>query len=202
MTETAYSFKASALGAPWEFHLKEDGLHWHFGRHNGLIRYDQIQRVRLSFRPLTMQSYRFQTEIWSERMPRLQISSTSWQGIVEQKRQDDAYTAFVTELHRRLAAAGSKARFTSGIPPLNYWGGLVIFAAVALGLTALTVRALHLGDWAAAAFIGGVLALLLWQLGAFFRRNRPGSYRPDNLPEAVLPRRRLQRRTTSTEQVA
>ncbi len=187
--DTTYSFKASALGSPWEFQLKAEGILWRVGLHSGLIRYDQINRVRLSFRPVTMQNYRFQTEIWSDKMPRLHIASTTWHGIVEQKRQDDAYTAFVTELHRRLAAAGTKAKFSTGIPPVSYWVGLVLFAAVALGLAALTVRALRLGEWAAAAFIGGVFALVIWQLGAFFQRNRPGTYHPDNLPEVVLPRR-------------
>jgi hypothetical protein len=189
--DVVYSFKASALGSPWEFQLKDDGILWRVGRHSGLIRYDQINRVRLSFRPATMQTYRFQTEIWSDQMPRLHIASTTWHGIVEQKRQDDAYTAFVTELHRRLAAAGAKVRFSKGIPPVSYWAGLVIFTAVALGLAALTARALQLGEWLAGAFIGGVFALVIWQLGAFFRRNRPGDYRPDRLPEGVLPRRPL-----------
>jgi hypothetical protein len=189
--DTAYSFKASAFGAPWEFQLKADGILWRVGLRSGLIRYDQIRRVRLSFRPATMQNYRFQTEIWSEQMPRLHIASTTWHGIVEQKRQDDAYTAFVTELHRRLAAAGTTAKFSTGIPPVSYWVGLAVFAAVALGLAALTMRALRLGEWAAAAFVGGVFALIIWQLGAFFRRNRPGIYHPDRLPEGVLPHRPL-----------
>ncbi|HWP26106.1 MAG TPA: hypothetical protein VNL39_07160 [Xanthobacteraceae bacterium] len=189
--DIAYSFKASAFGSPWEFRLQRDGILWRMGQHSGLIRYDQIKRVRLSFRPVTMQNYRFQTEIWSEQMPRLQIASTTWQGIVEQKRQDDAYTAFIAELHRRLAAAGSKAMFSTGIAPVSYWVGLVLFVAVALGLAAMTARALRLGEWAAAVFVGGVFALVLWQIGAFFRRNRPGVYQPDRLPEGVLPQRPL-----------
>ena len=32
------------------------------------------------------------------------------------------------------------------------------------------------------------LALFAWQLGTFFRRNRPGTYGPDALPPEVLPR--------------
>jgi hypothetical protein len=187
--ELAYSYKGSALGAPWEFELKSDGIVWRVGSRSGLIRYGQVNRVRLSFRPMTMQNYRFLTEIWSEEMPRIRIASTTWRGLVEQTRQDEAYTAFVVELHRRLAAAGTRARFFTGIPGVNYWIGIAIFAGIALGLAALTVHALRLGEWTGAAFIGGFFALVIWQLGGFFRRNRPGLYRPEEVPAIVLPRR-------------
>jgi hypothetical protein len=32
-----------------------------------------------------------------------------------------------------------------------------------------------------------VLGLFLWQSGNYFRRNRPGSYRPDALPKLLVP---------------
>ena len=35
--------------------------------------------------------------------------------------------------------------------------------------------------------IAAFLALFLWQGGNFFRRNRPGLYRPDAPPEELLP---------------
>jgi hypothetical protein len=62
-----------------------------------------------------------------------------------------------------------------------------VFVAGSLGLAALTLHALQTGAWAGAAFVGGFLALFLWQSGSYFRRNRPGSYRPDALPEALVP---------------
>jgi hypothetical protein len=184
----SYAFKASSFGAPWEFELRPEGLKWSAGRRAGLLRYDKINRIRLSFRPVTMQSHRFQTEIWSEEMPKIQIASTTWRGIVEQTRQDEAYTAFIVELHRRLAAAGGRARFSIGIPSFKYWIGLVVFVAIALGLAALLVQALRVKEWGGAALIGGFLGLFVWQLGNFFRRNRPDDYAPDAVPANVLPR--------------
>ena len=77
--------------------------------------------------------------------------------------------------------------FETGSPALLYWPGLVIFAAGTLGLAALTVRALQAGAYAGAAFVGGFLGLFLWQSGNYFRRNRPGSYRPDALPKELVP---------------
>jgi hypothetical protein len=186
--ELSYSYKASAFGAPSEFKLAAQGIECSAGRRSGLLRYDRIDRVRLSFRPVTMQSYRFQAEIWSKDFPKIRIASTSWRGIVEQTRQDEAYTAFIVELHRRLAAASAPVQFSSGTPAVIYCFGLAVFVAAALGLAALAVQALRLGEWAGAAVVGGFLALFLWQLGSFFRRNRPGTYRPESVPGIVLPR--------------
>jgi hypothetical protein len=50
------------------------------------------------------------------------------------------------------------------------------------------VRALQADARAGAAFVAGFLALFLWQGGNFFRRNRPGLYRPDAIPAALMPK--------------
>ena len=55
-------------------------------------------------------------------------------------------------------------------------------------LAALVPRALQAHTLGGAAFIVGFLALFLWQGGNFFRRNRPGSYRPDALPPELMPK--------------
>jgi len=34
---------------------------------------------------------------------------------------------------------------------------------------------------------GGFFALFAWQSGTYFRRNRPGRYRPDGLPRDLVP---------------
>lgn len=187
--DLSYSFKASSFGAPWEFTLKASTLEWRAGRRSGSLRYDDISRVRLSFRPVTMQSHRFQAEIWSPNAPKISISSTSWRGILEQSRQDDAYASFIVELHSRMAAAGTRAQFSTGIPAISYWAGVVVFFGVAVGLVALAVRGMRLNEWGGAAMIGGFLALFVWQVGNFIRRNRPTDYRPDEVPLNVLPRR-------------
>ena len=103
-----YAFKPSLIGAPCQFSAEA-------GRAAMADRAaapaasatSASARVRLSYRPVTMQSHRFITEIWSTDNPKMQIVSVSWRSFMEQERLDAAYMAFVTELHRRLAAAGS-----------------------------------------------------------------------------------------------
>ncbi len=195
-----YAYKPSLLGAPWEFRLTDEGFGWQKGRLSGRIPYRDIHRVRLSYRPVTLQTHRFIAEIWSAGMPRIVISSSSWRSLVEQERFDGPYSGFIRDLHRRILEAGAKPSFEAGSPRFLYWPGIVMFGLIALGLAALTVRALQEGSLAAAALIGGLLGLFLWQTGSFFQRNYPGSYDPEAIPERVLPRsERTQVRTTSTE---
>jgi hypothetical protein len=184
----AYSYRPSLLGAAWEFRLTGDGIDWSAGRKSGHLRYRDIRRVRLSYRPTSMQSHRFMTELWAEGAPKLEILSTSWRSMAEQVRMDGPYAAFITEFHRRIALAAPPARFEQGSTPLLYWPGLIVFAGVAFGLALLIVRALQADTKAGAAFVGCFFLLMLWQGGNFFRRNRPGVYRPEAPPADLLPK--------------
>lgn len=186
--DLVYLYRPSLLGAPWSFRLTPVALAWEAGRRSGLVPYRDIQRVRLSFKPVSMQTHRYQTEIWAEGTPKLVIVSSSWKSMVEQERLDKSYSAFATALHRRLAAAGANPSYEQGSAPLRYWPGVAVFAAMAFGLAFLIMRALQSDSPAGAAFIGAFLALFLWHGGNYFRRNRPGNYTPDALPEILLPK--------------
>lgn len=184
----AYRYRPSLLGAAWEFKLGERGIDWAAGARSGRIPFAKVRRLRMSYRPMSMQSHRFTTELWAEDGTKLQIVSTSWKSMVEQERLDRPYSAFVRELHRRIAEAGAPVRCEQGKNPWLYWPGLIVFAGMSLGLAFLVVRALQAHAPAGAAFIGAFLLLFLWQGGNFFRRNRPGLYRPDALPAELMPK--------------
>ncbi|MEJ2376217.1 MAG: hypothetical protein P8Y71_12650 [Pseudolabrys sp.] len=183
-----YAYRPSLLGPPAEFRLRGDALYWSTGRRSGRVRLRDVRMVRLSYKPASMQPHRFATELWAEGAPKLEIVSSSWKSMVEQERQDASYVAFVTELHRRIARAGAPARFVQGKHALLYWPGLALFVVVGLLLAALVPRALQADTIGGAVFILAFLALFLWQGGNFFRRNRPGIYRPNALPPELLPR--------------
>lgn len=183
----SYRFKPSLAGPVWEFRLAPDALEWQAGRRTGRAAFATIRRLRLSFRPMTTQSYRFLTEIWPPAGPRLRIASSSWSGIAQQERHDAAYSEFVAELHRRLVAAQPQLRCQRGTAPLAYWPGLAVFIAIDLALVWLILRALQTQAWAGAATVAGFLAVFLWQAGTFFRHNRPGIYEPASPPAEMLP---------------
>ncbi len=184
----AYAYRPSLLGAPWEFRLTGNGIDWAAGSRSGHIAFRDIRRVRLSYKPASMQSHRFKTEVWAAGAPKLEILSSSWKSLVEQERLDRPYATFILELHRRIALAAPPARFEQGGTPVTYWPGLVVFVGVSLGLAALVARAMQASAWGGAAFVATFLVLFLWQGGNFFRRNCPGIYRPEAPPAELLPR--------------
>lgn len=186
--DLVYAYRPSLLGAPWEFRLTPDGLRWSAGKPSGDIRYDAVRQVRLSYRPAKMQAHRFFTEIWAEGAPSLRIGSASWKSMFLQEFQDDAYAAFVTALHRRLAAARPAAVYVQGISAFQYWPVAALFVGVTLSLLVLTGRALQLGMLGGAAFIVAFLVLFGWQSWKFLSRNRPGTYTPDAVPPLLLPK--------------
>lgn len=185
--ESSYTYRASLLGAPFTFRLTGEGLAFEAGRRSGVIPYRAIARVRLSFKPSSMQSRRYVTEIWAPDSPKLTIVSSTWKSMMIQERQDDVYSRFIADLHRRIEAAGAIPRFERGTLPIVYWPGLAAFVAVAFGLALLIVRALQTDARAGALFIAGFLALFLWQGGNYFRRNKPGPYAPGQPPADLLP---------------
>lgn len=185
---TTYAYRPSLLGAPWQFKLVDDCLDWTVGRRSGRLPLRDVRRVRMSFKLGNMQPQSFRTEVWAEGAPKLMIVSSSWKSMFEQERLDKPYSAFVTELHRRLVQAAAPVHYEQGTQPLKYWPALIVFTGVVLGLCVLIARALQAGALSGAAFIAGFLALILWQGGGFLYRNQPGLYRPDALPAELMPR--------------
>ena len=186
--DPTYAFKPSLIGAMCQFTLKPDALEWQIGRRSGRVRYETVRAIRLSYRPVTMQSHRFITEIWSADNPKIQIVSVSWRSIMEQQRLDASYAAFIVELHRRLAAASAPAQFSTGLPFATYWVGVVVFGAVLIATGGLLVRAMSFDQWAPMVVVAIFFLVFAYQLGTYFYRNRPGRYRPDAVPEGVLPK--------------
>lgn len=134
-----------------------------------------------------MQARRFRADIESADLGRIALLSTSWQTSVLMAPQDRDYRAFIVELHRRMAAAGSAASLTAGLKPRLYTAAIVLLAFVAVAMAGLFIRAVLVGEWAGVLFLAGFAALFSWQIGGFVRRNRPRAYTFDHLPEALLP---------------
>jgi hypothetical protein len=188
---TRYAYKASLVGAAHRFELTGEGLGWRIAGKSGLWPYAAISGIRLSYRPVSMQSRRFRADIGGAGLQRglgrIVLLSTTWQTSVLMAPQDRDYRAFVVELHRRMAEAGSNAVLTGGLKPRLYLAALVLLALVAVAMAGLLVRSIMTGEWAGILFLLGFAALFAWQVGGFVRRNRPQTYTFDDLPAALLP---------------
>jgi hypothetical protein len=121
--EVRYAYKASLIGAAHQFELRDDGLSWQVGGKSGVWPYADIAAIRLSYRPVSMQSRRFRADIESINRQRIAILSTSWQTVALMAPQDRDYRAFITQLHRRMRDAGSRAALIGGIGPKTYAAG-------------------------------------------------------------------------------
>jgi hypothetical protein len=183
----SYAYKASLVGAAHRFELTGEGLSWRIAGKSGVWPYAAIAAVRLSYRPVSMQSRRFRADIDGADRGRIALLSTSWQTSVLISPQDHDYRVFVVALHRRMAEAGSNAALTGGLKPRLYIAALVLLALVAVAMTGLLIRAIMTGELAGILFLIGFAALFGWQVGGFIRRNRPQTYTFDHLPEALLP---------------
>ncbi|MCC7347937.1 MAG: hypothetical protein IT538_11120 [Variibacter sp.] len=182
-----YAYKPSMISGQHTFHLGPDGLQWQIGRYSGTTPYRAIGTIRLSFKPVSLAAHRFQAEIWAAGTPKLTIASTSWRSMVEQQRHDAEFAAFVRALHRRLAEAGADPVLRTGTPAVIYWIGLAVFAAFAALVPVMLVRSALAGAAGGAGVIALLMAFFFYRLGTFFWRNRPGTYRLDAIPPAVLP---------------
>jgi hypothetical protein len=184
---SSYTYRAALIGAAHRFELTGDGLSWQLGGKSGVWPYLAIASIRLSYRPVSMQSRRFRADIENASHERIAVLSTSWQTVALMAPQDRDYRAFITALHRRLAQAGSQAVLIGGLRPGVYAAAVMLLALVALAMVALLARALVTGEFAGVLFLVGFAALFAWQIGGFIRRNQPRSYRFDDLPNDLLP---------------
>jgi hypothetical protein len=182
-----YAYKASLIGAAHQFDLTDAGLSWRIAGRSAVWPYADISAIRLSYRPVSMQSRRFRADISHIDGGRIAILSTSWQSAALMAPQDHDYRIFITALHARMAQAATKANLAGGLRPRVYVAAISLLVLVAIAISGLLVRAIATGEFAGALFLVGFAALFAWQVGGFVRRNRPLAYSFDHLPKALLP---------------
>lgn len=184
---TRYAYKASLIGSAHQFELTDAGLSWRIAGRSGVWLYRDISAVRLSYRPVSMQSRRFRADIDNANGGRIAVLSTTWQTATLMAPQDYGYRAFIEELHRRMKMAASKAVLAGGLKPPTYATALAVLAVLAVAMIGLLLRALVVGEFAGVLFLIGFALLFAWQIGGFVRRNRPRRYGFDHLPDKLLP---------------
>jgi hypothetical protein len=182
-----YTYKASLITSAHRFELTDAGLSWRIGGRSGVWPYAEISSIRLSYRPMSMQARRFRADIWKAGGGRIAILSTTWQTVSLMTPQDQGYRTFITELHRRMKAAGSRASLTGGIGTVSYAAAVVMLALLAIAMVGLLVRALSTSEFTGALFLVAISIWFAWTIGGFIKRNRPRKYSFDALPETLLP---------------
>ena len=186
-SDLSYAYKASLVGSAHQFALEDDAVVWQAGRRSGRWRYADIVGVRMSYRPMSMQTRRFRTDLEHRGGDRIAVMSTTWQTVTLMVAQDRDYCAFILELHRRLAAQGHRVMLVGGINPVVHTIGLAGVALLSIAIAGLLARAIATHAYGGALFIAGFAALFAWQIGGFLVRNKPRRYTFDALPQDLLP---------------
>jgi hypothetical protein len=175
------------LGAACRFELTDEGLSWHVAGRAGMWPYASITKIRLSYRPISMQSRRFRADISGSQGRAIPVISVTWQSAALVAPQDDPYRSFIARLHERIAQADGKPMLLAGLKPIVYNLGLIAVALVGISMLGLFVRAAMVGSYAGMLFLVGFAALFGWQIGGFLMRNKPRIYTLDGVPADLLP---------------
>lgn len=182
----SYIYKPSLIGSAWRFELASEALQWKVGSRSGRMAYREIRRIRLSYRPISMQARRFRADIFGDTEV-VRILSVTWQTATLLAPQDAEYRRFVVELHARVAASGGTPVLETGLPPWLYYTGLGAVALVAVAFAGLLIRAVLTGSFGGILFLLGFATLFGWQIGRLLQRNTPRRYTLDSIPESLVP---------------
>lgn len=146
-----------------------------------------VAQVRLTYEPRSMAKGIYQAKLRLKDGTTLKLSSVSWKGMMDLRRQDPEYSAFVQALLSGVAAANPNARLLAGKPQLQ-WAAMAAVAALALVGAALFVwEALRSGAHGSALLGAAIAAVGIWQLEPMVRLNRPRAFTPPEMPSALLP---------------
>lgn len=185
---TVYRLRANAFVKPRSYRLTEDALTWEDdgGKSDGVF-YDGIAEVRLAFAPTRLATNRYRAWIVLRAGGTVELFNLDYRGLADFADRSREYVAFLTELHKRLAAHGKEVIYRHGNSVAGFVGNvaLTIFIFVAIGLAFLL-----LFTWGGPLVAIVKLAIVLYfvpVLVRYIRRARPGSYDPLALPAAVLP---------------
>lgn len=170
--------------------LGEDAFHVSNGMAQARFAYDDVELIRLSYRPRSLEYYVFRLDIRMKDGRTVHLSNVSTSPVAlfrPQRRWDEGYRAFVTGLTQRAALANPALRLEGGLPGWRFWPA----AALALGLLLLLcwqiAEKLVAGQVLPVAIAGAGLALGLWFLVPFLRRNRPRPLSAESIPADLLP---------------
>jgi hypothetical protein len=191
-TGLTYSVRANAFEHDATWRLGPDALEMTGGNAAAAdatitFPYKDVSELRLSFSPTRLDSVRYRCDIRLRTGRRTAILSTHYAGLGDFKDRASTYAPFVRGLIARVASANSRCRFRSGKTPLVYWGEhlflLTMITLLVMVLFMIGGSDLSESSWAKLTFIIGSIPLAI----AYTYKNWPRSFRPNAIPQAVLP---------------
>ena len=187
MSFLAYKQRPRPFAGEVIFALTDDGLMVDNGRRQETIPYGSIHALRLTYGYRNVGTPIFLCQIRRERGRSVTLSNLSWKGYVEYEAQDKGYSIFLRELIEKIAKANPHALFERGRPGLSYLLTVGVGVSALVGFTGATLFGLVRGNWLLATL--GILFLFPFsrQVYGMITRNRPGLFKPHDLPLDLIP---------------
>ena len=186
MTIAEYRCTTSVFSGEARFGLGPGGITHEIGTVRNVLPLAEVASVALAYEPSRADLARYTCTITGRRGHVVQLQSTSYRGVADFVSQADAYRAFVLALHRALLPRAGEVRFGTGVSTSRYLlnlGCLLVSLPLLLGVLALFGTAIGIP----AVLHLVLIAVLLPFVWKWMRRNRPGTYDPRALPDALLP---------------
>src|SRR3954471_13445860 len=183
----SYRQNPRPIGFEVSYRLIGDRLSVDTGRKESEVALARVEQVRLTYETRSMGQGAYQASLTLADGTTVKLSSISWRSMIDARRQDAEYSAFVQALLLAVARANPAARFLAGKPRLQ-WLAIAAIAAVSLVAVAFFIWRAVLSGATVAALLGAVIAAAgIWQLEPMVRLNRPRAFTIRELPQGLLP---------------
>ena len=181
-----YIQRLNHFAATRTWDLDPTGINWRDDNgESGRIAYGAISNVRLRFEPSRAERRRFVMRFQANR--EYIISNINYRGVANFVDQSGQFRNFVTAFHDNLQRVNPDVSYQSGSTKGAYLGNWVLTLFVLAMLFAAGLFFISIGMvWIAAL----KLVIIVFYLPTLFRSlviNRPGTYRPNNIPVDILP---------------
>jgi hypothetical protein len=183
-----YSYRKSAFDKEKSYELTQSGIKVvdHKGNES-LTAYSDITEINPSFVSTKNNSF-YQCKIKVSSGPELLFKSQHYKGLANFENRNEDYTAFIKGLHKIVNATNLNIKFKKGIGTIAYILSMVIFVITGL-LFPITSVFLLIGGQIVYGGIGALVSvLLIFRMINFSKKNKPGSYSADALPDNLLPK--------------
>lgn len=190
MTGETYSRRGNAFErADWTWAVAETGILERNPRNfENLIRWDDIDLVRLAYAPTRYKPWRYLLELRLKSGGKLTVDNVHFAGLANFEDRSASYRPFVEDVLAELKRRRPDVKVRVGSSPVAYWF-LLAFVTAAFGLLALVLLALPGAGIPGVAWVKlAIVAVSLPVLVQWARKSYPRPGRLDAIPETVLPR--------------
>ncbi|MFY0650532.1 MAG: hypothetical protein JXQ96_00795 [Cyclobacteriaceae bacterium] len=182
-----YSFRKSAFDKDKTYELTQTSISItdHEGRTTDTP-YSDIETVNLQFVSTKNNSF-YQCELKLKNGSKILLKSQHYKGIANFEDRKEEYSLYISGLHKILNASKLDIKYKKGISPVAYFLSMAIFILTGFLFPIIAIVMLIGGQLLfglAGLFVGIMLILKMLK---YAKKNKPGTYSPDDLPESLLP---------------